>query len=197
MWTTKASSGLTKAVTIYRDVEAFIDNEISPNTQGSLSSGTMVESKQRPFSPPILLYSPASCCPILFLSAFHRVSSIHTPSFIWTPLLVPPAFRLPMWIPWIRDVHSQAGVVLGGSWVLAVLACVCAISAWSGNKALFTEDAMSGPTLASIMPILGAILNSFICSSYFLSISHVPISPGYLFNSGVPVWTGIRKPCWW
>lgn len=33
------------------------------------------------------------------------------------------------------------------------------------------------------MPILWAALKSFICFSHFLSISHVLISPGYLFKS--------------
>lgn len=49
------------------------------------------------------------------------------------------------------------------------------------------------------MPILWADLKGFICSSHFRSISHVPISPGYLFKSKVPVWsvwTGIRRSCW-
>lgn len=42
-----------------------------------------------------------------------------------------------------REPHSQAWDALWGSQFLAVWACVCNISAWSGNKALFTEDAMS------------------------------------------------------
>lgn len=58
-------------------------------------------------------------------------------------LPVSSAFRLPTWIPYCRELPSQAWVSLWGSRFLVVLACVCNISAWSGNKALFTEDAMS------------------------------------------------------
>lgn len=71
-----------------------------------------------PFAPPNLLYSPASCWSYPISFQHHLPQSVcfsYTQLYLTASSFVP-AFRLPTWAAWTRDVPSQPGVVPWGSW---------------------------------------------------------------------------------